>query len=84
MDIFNIFIFTLLSLASALALVILYGWICAYKILQNFKEDFPGKCPICSYHRALLREGLATNHVPLHHHCPEGNGTPHQHPEDTP
>ncbi len=41
--------------------------------LQAFEKRFPGKCPICAFHRHGLQEGYAKpgSVVPYHEGCPE-------------
>lgn len=44
------------------------------RILRDFVEAFPGRCPLCSFARHhMLSGGRATK--PAAHHCPEGNST---------
>ena len=41
------------------------------KMLDEFEERFPGKCPICSYHRFGLTHGYEKKLKPKKHYCPE-------------
>ena len=34
--------------------------------VREFKEPFPGRCMLCSYHQYGLREGLCTGKVKDH------------------
>lgn len=41
--------------------------------VQQFMHAFPGKCPICAFHRYGIREGHVKPGVPVspHEGCPE-------------
>ena len=42
------------------------------KMLDEFEEAFPGKCPICAYHRYGITEGHEKPGIkPAAHSCPE-------------
>ena len=43
----------------------------AGKTVQEFTERFPGRCPICSFHRYGLQHDCATGPVPPHGGCHE-------------
>jgi hypothetical protein len=51
----------------------LFGWD-AETTIREFEERFPGRCPICAYHRYGIVEGhvRADEPVPDHFGCPEG------------
>lgn len=62
-----------------IALVLLIGLAITYfvfentteKMLDDFTERFPNKCPICSYHRYGVSHGFEKNLKPPKHDCPE-------------
>lgn len=42
------------------------------QMLEDFQVHFPGRCPICAYHRFGLQEGFVDIGSPLPpHYCPE-------------
>lgn len=43
----------------------------ADKVLEDFVEAFPGRCPICAYQRYGLQEGHTTKWAPPEHRCIE-------------
>lgn len=45
----------------------------AEKVIQEHREAFPGRCPICSYHRFGLQNGYVRGPVKKHE-CPENRG----------
>lgn len=62
-----------------LALAVLVGWLvsnhyagrAARRTLAEFQRRFPGRCPICSFHRYGLTTGATSEPVPEHRDCPE-------------
>ena len=45
----------------------------AERVINEHQKAFPGRCPICSFHRYGLQNGLTKDHKPNPHWCPEGN-----------
>jgi len=67
--------------ALALALVMVFGalWVIrledkwAQKFIADYQESFPGKCPICGFHRWGIDHGFERpGSKPDPHPCPEG------------
>jgi len=41
-------------------------------VIDEFEDNFPGKCGVCAFHSYGLREGLAKpGTLPNDHRCPE-------------
>jgi len=43
------------------------------RMLDDFMERFPGRCPICSFHRYGFQEGHEKNPIPPFHNCIEAS-----------
>ena len=74
-------LFWLAFIVAALAALGIARWVevmqrrTAERILEDWMRAFPERCPLCSFHRHAVSEGV--NVPPLGPHtCPEGRGGP--------
>ena len=65
---------SVMSVAAGVAIGV-KAWLdaSARKMIEDFERAFPGKCPICSYHRFGWQHGFERDPEPPPHICPEAS-----------
>jgi len=59
-------------------LLLLVGWLQrreARLLVAEFREHFPGRCMVCSYHRYGVLHGMVSGPPPEHDYCPESSSS---------
>jgi hypothetical protein len=46
----------------------------AEETIERFLKAFPGRCPVCAFHRYGLQNGHTKDLKPKQHWCPESEG----------